>query len=264
MPGATINAGGVAAPRMMRRLDRLDVDRLVEGLAHALSLNGFLPLTLENSSSSRFWSMPRKIVRSSGPCNDLEGSVAAVRRADVLHRNRLHHVDLARHQRGHARGVVADRREDHFVDVAVDLVPVPGRSSRGRAHARLARLAAGTARCRWRVNEAAFSMPLRLSTGCSRLVLLAPVLAHHRRHSVSTSGRIGNGSWSYDVDRVVVDLPDLLDRRDVGLHVGAVGLRARSSENTTSSAVNGVPSWNVTPLRSVEAPDRRRGLLPVR
>ena len=36
----------------------------------------------------------------------------------------------------------------------------------------------------------------------------------------------------------------------------------RPYENTTSSAVNGEPSWNLTFLRSVEAPLRRRDLLP--
>ena len=37
-----------------------------------ISLNGFLPLTSEYSSSSRAWSMPRKIVRSSGPCTTVK------------------------------------------------------------------------------------------------------------------------------------------------------------------------------------------------
>ena len=44
-----------------------------------MSLNGFLPLTLENSSSSRFWSMPRKMVRSSGPCSTVRLAAALTR-----------------------------------------------------------------------------------------------------------------------------------------------------------------------------------------
>ena len=44
MPGATISAVGVAAPRITRVLDRLDVDGLVEGLAHAHVLERVLAL----------------------------------------------------------------------------------------------------------------------------------------------------------------------------------------------------------------------------
>ena len=36
-----------------------------------LSLNGFLPFTLEYSSSSRFWSMPMKTIRFSVPSSTL-------------------------------------------------------------------------------------------------------------------------------------------------------------------------------------------------
>ena len=41
------------------------------------------------------------------------------------------------------------------------------------------------------------------------------------------------------------------------------GPLARLSENTTSSAVNGVPSWNFTPGADVEEPGRRIALAPL-
>ena len=65
--GAPPSAPWVGGAAHHHALDALDVDGLVEGLAHALVLEGVLALTLEYSSSSRFWSMPRKMVRSSGP-----------------------------------------------------------------------------------------------------------------------------------------------------------------------------------------------------
>jgi hypothetical protein len=48
---------------------------------------------------------------------------------------------------------------------------------------------------------------------------------------------------------VVVDLLDVADAGDVDAH-RALRLRMRPKEKITSSAVKGVPSWNLTPLRS--------------
>ena len=44
-----------------------------------MSLKGFLPFTFENSSSSRVWSKPRKIVRSSGPVSTCALALALTR-----------------------------------------------------------------------------------------------------------------------------------------------------------------------------------------
>jgi hypothetical protein len=41
-------------------------------IALRTSLNGFLPLTSEYSNSSRNWSMPKNMVRSSGPCTTVK------------------------------------------------------------------------------------------------------------------------------------------------------------------------------------------------
>ena len=69
------------------------------------------------------------------------------------------------------------------------------------------------------------------------------------RASVSSRSLDGVGAFEDQVDGVVIDLLHLLDalHRDIMLDGG---VPARVSENTTSSAVNGAPSWNLTPLRS--------------
>ena len=52
--------------------------------------------------------MPRKMVRFSGPRLTLRLGVFSSA-IDVLHRHVLHEIDLAREQRGDARGVRLDR-----------------------------------------------------------------------------------------------------------------------------------------------------------
>ena len=80
---------------------------------------------------------------------------------------------------------------------------------------------------------------------------------------VTTSGQDRERLVGDDVDRVVVDLADFLDRSDVGLHVRAVALARGCTRRSTSSAVNGVPSWKLDVLAQLEAPHGRRGLLPL-
>ena len=67
MPGPIISAVGRAASRITVFLMPSMSMAWKKAWRTRLSLNGFLPFTLENCSSSRFWSMPRKMVRSSGP-----------------------------------------------------------------------------------------------------------------------------------------------------------------------------------------------------
>ncbi len=98
------------------------------------------------------------------------------------------------------------------------------------------------------LNEAVFSMPLRLSTG-----LAAPFSSHHFLLMIMvseiTSGRIGKAP-----------LVSISTARSPTLRTSLMSLSvafrsepsplARAKLKTTSSAVNGVPSWNCTPLRS--------------
>ncbi|MNT12045.1 hypothetical protein D3C72_1469580 [compost metagenome] len=98
------------------------------------------------------------------------------------------------------------------------------------------------------LNEAVFSMPLRRSTG-----LVAWFSSHHFLLMIMvseiTSGRIGNGP-----------LVSISTARSPTLRTALISLSvafmsepspcARAKLNTTSSALNGVPSWNTTPLRS--------------
>ncbi len=51
--------------------------------------------------------MLRKMVRSSGPVSTVTFGLA-LDALDVLDRHRVHHVDVARQQRGDARGVRLD------------------------------------------------------------------------------------------------------------------------------------------------------------
>ena len=184
-----------------------------------MSLNGFLPLTLENSSSSRFWSMPRKIVRSSGPCSTVK-LPAGLDALDVLQRHRLHHVDLARQQRRDAGRVVADRREDDLVDVALDLAPLVEVAHQHRAHHGW-RSFSRNGPVPLALKLAVFSMPLRRSTGFSALLS-----SHHflliSSQRVSVSGRIGNGAVvSISTARSSTLRTSLIGVR-VALHVRAV------------------------------------------
>jgi hypothetical protein len=83
---------------MVTRWIALDVDRLVQRLAHRRSFSGFLPLTLEPGSSSRNWSMPKKMVRFSAPSITFSWGCAQARQ--VLRARVEDDVHLARQQRG--------------------------------------------------------------------------------------------------------------------------------------------------------------------
>jgi hypothetical protein len=147
----------------------------------------------------------------------------------VLHRHRLHHIDLAGQQCGHAGAVVANGREDHLIHIAVDLAPVVAIAREGGATLAGAR-AGGTGPVPLARNEAAFSMPLRRSTG-----LVAWLVSHHFLlmiiQLVNRSGRIGKGrtvtmsiAWS-------LILLIFLILTDVALHVRAVSLGALIAED---------------------------------
>jgi hypothetical protein len=130
------------------------------------------------------------MVRSSGPPDFGFGD--AVDAIDVLHRHRLHHVDLARQQRRHARGIVADGREDDFVDVAFDLAPVIAIAHEGGAHVGLA-LAQTVRTGAVGAERRGILDALAAVHRAGGLVGLAPLLAHDE-HVRDTSGRMGNGA----------------------------------------------------------------------
>ena len=72
-------AAGIDRPRITTRLIASRSTAMLSAWRTRTSLNGFLPLTFEYSSSSRFWSMPRKMVRNSGPCITLLLPLALMR-----------------------------------------------------------------------------------------------------------------------------------------------------------------------------------------
>ena len=135
-----------------------------------------------------------------------------------------------------------------LVDVALDLVPVVEVAHEHRAHRRLALAQA----------ERAGAVGLE-ATRCSRCPCAGRPAArpcsssHHfllmmyraREHVGQDRERRGG----LDLDRVVVDLAHLLDRARCSPSCRSRRRRRARSEKTTSSAVNGVPSWNLTPLR---------------
>ena len=89
---------GIDRPRMMLRLMASRSMAMFSASRTRLSLNGFLPLTLEYFSSLLPWSSAMKIVRTSGPSRTF--SFLSVRSlCDVLRRQVGDHVDVARQQR---------------------------------------------------------------------------------------------------------------------------------------------------------------------
>jgi hypothetical protein len=202
--------------------------------------------------------MPRKMVRSSGPVQHL-ARWRAVDALDVLHRHRLHHVDFAGQQRGDAGGVVADRGEDHFLRVAVDLAPVVAVAHEGGAHVRLALAQAERAGAvgaeRGRVLDALAAVDRPRG-----LVLLAPLLAQDVGGGELVR-QDGERRLGLDLDGVVVDLAHFLDVVDVALQVGAfAGGALEREDDVVGGERRAVVELHA--LAQLEAPDGGRGLLP--
>ena len=130
-----------------------------------------------------------------------------------------HEVDLARQQRGGAGGVLLDRREHHFGDVAdlASLVPPVLVFLEHRAHVHFARLqlvgagAVGVARA-----ESLFLVDEVLRLG--DVVLFRPGLVHDE-HVGQLAQQHRVGRRGLDLDRQVVDLARFLDAGGVGLVV---------------------------------------------
>ncbi len=71
-------AAGMESPRIVTRLIASRSTATFSAFLTRMSLNGFLPLTLEYFSSGLNWSMPMKMVRTSWPSSTL--SLGSLRR----------------------------------------------------------------------------------------------------------------------------------------------------------------------------------------
>ena len=241
------------------RLDRVDVDGLVERLADAFVLERVLAL---DAAVEQLIALLVHAEEDRAQLRALQhGEVGA--RLDALHvlqRHRFHHVALARQQRGDAGRVVADRREDDLVEIAVDLVPVGEVLDDRRAHRGLALFQAERAGA---VGLEAGGVldalaPIDRALG---LVLFTPGLAHHREHGERV-GQDRKRRERLDVDHVLADLAHLLDRRDVAAHVAAgVGRALEAEDDVVGSERRAVVEFHA--LAQLEAPNRGRGLRPL-
>ena len=188
----------------------------------------------------------------------LAGRVDACR---VLLRHRIHHVDLAREQRGDAGRVGLDWRVDDLGDVAfLRAPPVRARHEHG-LHADLTLLdheRAGAVGIRSRK-----VLLLGLDAGRrGRVVLLGPGLAHH----VGGRSLYGQNRVRLVQDEVhgqIVDLLHLGDVRDRVGHVGAFSLDALDREDDVIRR-EGFATVEFSVRTQMEAPGGRVWLLPFR
>ena len=202
--------------------------------------------------------MPMKTTRFSGPSITFTPGGAA-QPGDVARGRVEDEIDLARDQRRQPRRVVGDRREDDFLDVALDLAPVVrvalvGRLDAGRAARQHVR--AGAVRVERRV-----ALFLVLEVERPRdLVLLAPRLAHDpERVEVLEEDRVHRGER--ELDRRLVDLPRRADAGRVvvdlrGRHLAALH-RVHDVVGRERRAV-----VELHALAQLEAPGQRADLLP--
>ena len=198
-------------------LNGLQIDRVSEGRTHALILEGVLagarhveqlvtPLIETEKDRPQF-----------GTFQDIDvGFVLQTRH--VLQRHRVHHVDLAREQRGNARRVVGDRRQDGAVDVGHQITGVPvvfeGLEDQAVVLYPLDH-PEGSGAVGIEVREVGLPGAAHHLEG---VVLLNPLLIHDVEVGhVEQQDRVG--TVGNDLYRVVVDLTDLFDRGDRKGHV---------------------------------------------
>ncbi len=243
---------GTDWPRMTARLIASRSMAMLMACRTRLSANGFLPLTLEVCSSGEPTFMPKKMVRFSGPRLTLRFG-RLLQPVDVLHRHVLHEIDLARQQRRDARGVGLDHEIGDVGDAERNfaLAPVGVVALEHGAHVLLARhqrVGAGA------VGVADGEVVLLGLVVLHRdgVVRLRPLLVHHEQVG-EVVGQQRVGPLGLDVHRVVVDLADACRWSVSSPFMSEVGCRARSSENTTSSALKALPLWNLTPWRSLNS-----------
>lgn len=207
--------------------DRLDVDGVIEGLAdaHVLERIGALDAAVE------------QLVARAVEAQEDDAAFRALQDVevrhlldarDVLRGHRVHHVDIAGQQRGDARGVVGDRREDRFLDVVGRLVPPV---LVGGEHGLLVALALRQPERAGAVGAVGGGVLAALAHVGGRLgaVGLAPGGADDE-----PVGQLGKqdriGLPGLDLDLVVADLADGGDALHARLDVGTVHLRALVAE----------------------------------
>ena len=188
-----------------------------------MSLNGFLPLMFEYSSSSRAWSMPRKMVRSSGPVRTLALPLALTRWMSWIGTGSMTSTSpdssAATRVAAEAIGVKID-----LLQIMLGLAPPVRIDLEHGLHAGLMAfdeegagavlVQRGVARrgCRGRRRR-------------DRVVFLAPFLVHDEP-AVPLRDQDGIGRVEHHVDRVVVDLDELGIGRNVGEEVRTRGAHA--------------------------------------
>ena len=239
-------------------LDQFDVDRLVEGLADPDVLERVLALDVgiqqfvadlvhAEEDGAQFRALQHLGVR------------AGIDARDILDRNRLDDVDLARQQRRDARGVGADRREDDLLEIVLGLAP-PVRV--GLEHGLDAGLVALD-------REGAGAVGVergkaRRGRGGRRrrdgVVRLGPFLVHDVP-GIPLRIQNGIGRGQDEVDGVVVDLDDLGVGGNAGLQVRALGADAVGGEDHVVGG-EGVAVVELDALAQMEAPARRLRRFP--
>ena len=213
-------AGGHAQAIHQLGADRLDVDRLVERPAHAHILERILAsrhIAIEQFVACLVHTDENQAVF--GTVDDLDAAGIA-QPGNVARRGVEDEIDLARHQCRQPGRIIGDRRQHHFLDIALELAP-PGRV------ALVNRLDAGLAQHQL-IGPGAVGIhageALLLVREVERLadpMGLGPALAHHPQGvDMLQKNRIDAGQL--ELDRQLVDLARHADR------VGIVGdLRAR-------------------------------------
>src|SRR5436190_2911768 len=231
-------------------VDRFDVDRLIESLAHARILEGVLAL---DAGVEQLVAHGIHIEEDGADLGtDHHRHIGtALDAVDVLDRDRVHHVDVAGQQRGDARGVRLNGLEDHLVEVVLRLAPPTGERLEHGLHAGLVTDDGEGARTIGLEGERVE----RGRRGGLRLrgaVRLRPLLGEHVP-GVPFGIENGIGRAQHEIDRVVVDLD--------GLHVGgraSLDLRAGAThplggeDDVVGSEVLAVVELDA--LAQVEAP----------
>ena len=239
---------GHDTPRITERLMASTSMAWYSALRTRMSLNGFLPLTSEYSNSSRAWSIPRKMVRSSGPCT-------TVKAPELLMRATSFSGTLT----------VASSAPDSSdeVRVASDWIGVKLTSVRlwrGLSHhAGLATSTVLMSTSRDLSTNGPVPLVLRLakfSFFCCRSLASFALLASHQdllmtvRLSISLSSS-GNGALVSTSTVKASTLRTSLTLPRLSLEIEP-GVCMRCQLNTTSSAVMASPPWNLTLRRNLK------------
>jgi hypothetical protein len=140
-----------------------------------------------------------------------------------------------------------DRKIDNLRDIAVALSPPAWISRQHRFNVRLA-----TERERTRAIGISGRIGF-LGGKVLRFKHLVPVAQARFMIRIvdNCAGKRGFVRWSSHGHGHIVALLHFADARDIDLKL-EVGAMARLTENTTSSAVKGLPSWNFTPDRKLK------------